>query len=84
MLCELFQDAEGILLGKEVYDWGCILYINPGFKLSGLGLGIMNCLSYILNQKQHFSNFFMNHKKPKCSKGQLLKIVFYFLSSFYF
>ena len=36
MLCELFQDAEGILLGKEVYDWGCILYIKPGFKLSDL------------------------------------------------
>ena len=46
MLYELFQDAEGILLGKEVYEWEHILYINPEIKLSNLGSGMINCFPY--------------------------------------
>lgn len=46
MLYELFEDAEGILLGKEVYEWEHILYINPEIKLSNLGSGMINCFPY--------------------------------------
>ena len=33
-----------------------------GIELSDSGSQIMNHFLYVLNQKQHFFNFFMNHK----------------------
>ena len=42
-----------------------------GIESSNSGSLIMNHFSYVLNQKQHFLNFFTNLKQPICYKKEL-------------
>ena len=42
--------------------YGKRLLTYPGIKLSNSGLRITNRFLYVPNQKQHFFNFFTNHK----------------------